>query len=142
MRMLATMPRGNSLMHQFNRLTRELENAFSGSTRKAYPALNLWQDETHFYLETELPGYQPSDLEVSIVGEDQLMLKGQRQPTQFEKAIQHRQERSFGSFERSITLPKPVDGNSVEAKFTHGILQLKLAKAAEAQPKKIAIAIN
>lgn len=142
MRMLATLPSRRSLAHQFNRLTRELENAFAGSVSPAYPALNLWEDGDHFYLETELPGYQQADLEAYIVGEDQLVLKGKRQPTQHEKAVNHRQERTYGNFERTITLPKPVDGNQVEAKFINGVLNLKLGKAAQAKPKKIDIAIN
>ena len=139
MRMLATLPSRRSLAHQFNRLTRELESAFSGSLSPAYPALNLWEDGDHFYLESELPGYQQADLEAYIVGEDQLVLKGKRQPTQHEKAVNHRQERTYGNFERAITLPKPVDGNQVEAKFVNGVLNLKLAKAAQAKPKKIDI---
>jgi len=142
MRMLATMPARQSLAHQFNRLTRELENAFAGSRPATYPALNLWEDENHFFLESELPGYQQNDLEAYIVGQDQLVLKGVRKPIQHEKAIAHRQERTFGNFERTITLPKPVDGNQVEAKFINGVLHLKLAKSPLAKPKKIEIAIN
>lgn len=142
MRMLATLPSRRSLAHQFNRLTRELESAFNGSISPAYPAINVWEDGDYYHLESELPGYQQADLEAYIVGEDQLVLKGKRQPTQHEKAVNHRQERNFGNFERTITLPKPVDGNQVEARFVNGVLNLKLAKAAEAKPKKIDIAIN
>lgn len=142
MRMLAALPSRQSLAHQFNRLTQELESAFTNSMTASYPALNLSEDGDHFYLESELPGYQPDDLEVYIVGEDQLVLRGKRQPTQHEKAIKHRQERNYGNFERTIALPKPVDGNLVEARFINGVLNLKLAKAAQAKPKKINIVID
>ena len=142
MRMLTALPSTNSLVHQFNRLTRELEDVFSGSFNVSYPALNIWEDDGNIYVDSELPGYQQTDLEAHIVGEDQLVLKGQRKPVQYEKAVAHRQERTFGSFERTVTLPVAVDGNKVEAKFSNGVLHLKLAKAAKAMPKKIDIAIN
>lgn len=142
MRLLATMPAMNSVARHMNRLQRELESAFNGSNSASYPALNIWEDDDHLHVESELPGYDHNDLDVSILGNDQLILKGSRKPIQHEKAIAHRQERTSGSFERTITLPIPVDGEKVQAKFTNGVLVLKIAKAASAKPKKIEIVIN
>ena len=142
MRVISMMPNCNAFVNdQLNRLQRDLESAFTGSTAPGHPALNLWEDD-NIFIDSELPGYQQNELEAYIVGNDQLVLKGERKHIKYEKAINHRQERSFGSFERNLTLPAPVDGDKIEAKFTNGVLQLKLAKSEIAKPKKIDITIN
>lgn len=142
MRLMQMLPVGRTFASEMNLLQRELENAFSATSAAGYPAVNVWEDGEHYYFETELPGYQPSDLEAYVVNADQLVIKGERKPQAFEKAICHRQERSFGKFERTFTLPKPVDSNQVQAKYTNGVLELKLAKSADAKPKKIEISIG
>lgn len=143
MRLFRMTPHGNAFVHaQLNRLQHELEKAFTGTPSASYPALNMWEDDDNIYIDSELPGYQQNELEAYIVGNDQLVLKGERKPVKYEKAINHRQERSFGSFERNLTLPAPVDGDKIQAKFTNGVLQLQLAKSPLAKPKKIDITVN
>jgi len=142
MRLMQMLPVSRTFASEMNRLQQELENVFSAPVSTGFPAVNIWEDEENYYLETELAGYQPSDLEAFVVNNDQLVIKGERKPLNYEKAICHRQERSFGTFERTFTLPKPVDANQVQAKYINGVLELKLAKSPEAKPKKISIAIN
>jgi HSP20 family protein len=142
MRLMQMLPVSRTFASEMNRLQQELENVFSSRSSSGYPAVNMWEDEENYYLETELPGYQPSDLEAFVVNNNELVIKGERKPMSYEKAIAHRQERSFGSFERTFTMPKPVDAGKVQAKYTNGVLELKLAKSPEAKPKKINIAIN
>lgn len=143
MRVFSMMPGCNSLVHDtMSRLQRELEGVFGGTSTSGYPAINMWEDDDHIYVDSELPGYQQNELEAYIVGNDQLVLKGERKPIKYEKAINHRQERSFGSFERNLTLPAPVDGDKIQATFTNGVLQLKLAKSQLAKPRKIDITMN
>lgn len=142
MRLMQMMPLSRSFAREMNRLHQELEQAFGAVTSKGNPALNLWEDENSFHVETELPGYDASQIEAFIVGNEQLVIKGERSVTSYDKAVCHRQERTAGCFERTITLPKPVNGDNVQAKFTHGVLHLTLAKSPEAKPKKIEIAIN
>jgi HSP20 family protein len=50
-------------------------------------------------------------------------------------------ERSFGSFQRTITVPEGVDTDKVEASFKKGLLTVTLPKSAEAQKaeKKITV---
>lgn len=133
------MQMSNNFAREMNRLRRELEGNIQGQAGVTYPALNIWEDAECLHIESELPGYQPSDLEAYVTGSDQLVLKGERKPAALEKAVCHRQERTFGSFERTLTLPIPVNADQVEAKYSQGVLHLKLAKSPEAKPKKIAI---
>ena len=51
------------------------------------------------------------------------------------------QERYYGKFSRSVTLPQSVDSDKVEAAYEDGVLTLTLPKVPEAQPKQIAIKV-
>lgn len=51
-------------------------------------------------------------------------------------------ERAFGQFSRSVTLPRPVDAEQVEAVYENGVLTLTLPVSPEAQPKQIPIQTN
>ena len=48
-----------------------------------------------------------------------------------------RQERHFGRWTRTITLPDRVDSSNVAASFAHGVLTVQLPKAEEARPRQI-----
>ena len=61
------------------------------------------------------------------------------EPTLPAKAEWHRQERGFGSFERTFRLPVGVDANKVEARLENGVLTIQMAKRPEAKPRKIPV---
>ena len=53
-----------------------------------------------------------------------------------------RSERFFGKFQRSLTLPVPVNREQVNATYKDGILKVVLPKAEEAKPKQITVSLN
>ena len=62
------------------------------------------------------------DIEIHVTGGNQLMIKGvRRQPAGITKSSFLRQERSFGNFARTLTLPVPVDASKVEARLVQGV---------------------
>lgn len=104
-----------------------------------YPPLNVWEEGETVFVEAELPGLELNDLEIYITGGNQLSLKGERKQKDLGKGLWHRQERGFGSFVRSLTLPFPVNADKVDASFQNGVLLVKLAKHESAKPRKIAV---
>lgn len=104
-----------------------------------FPALNVWEGGEEVFVEAELPGLQLNDLEIYVSGGNQLTVKGERKPCGPDKGTWHRQERVFGTFTRSLTLPFPVDADKVEARLENGVLQVKLTKHESAKPRKIAV---
>lgn len=105
----------------------------------SFPPVNLWEDDDCLYAEAELPGLKLPDLEITVTGDNELALKGKREPTAPEKVAWHRQERGSGSFERVLTLPVRVDAAKVEARLENGVLTIKLAKSETAKPRKITV---
>jgi HSP20 family protein len=104
-----------------------------------YPLVNLWEDDDAFVLEAELPGLALQDLEIYVTGHDQLTIKGERKVPKPDKGVQHRQERGFGAFTRTIELPMDVAADKVEARLDNGILKVRLPKSEAAKPHKIEI---
>ena len=104
-----------------------------------FPSLNLWEDADQVFIEAELPGMEPKDIEIHVTGGNQLTLRGERKPNVPENMVVHRQERGFGTFVRVLTLPFAVDAAHVEAKLENGVLRLKLPKHESAKPRKITV---
>jgi len=134
------------LWEDLNRLQGEMDRLFGlqgapvlRTLAPAYPPLNVWEDETAFHVEAELPGLTREQLQVTVTQRDQLTLRGERRPEEGERSNWHRRERGFGRFERVLSLPAPVDADKVEAKLEHGVLRLTLPKAAEALPRRITV---
>jgi HSP20 family protein len=128
----------------FEALRREMDDlferfgAFSPAVARAFPAVNLYENDDAFLLTAELPGIAPEELEVSLEGST-VTLRGERKPLAAEGASVHRSERPVGSFRRAFDLPVPIDGEKVEAVHRGGVLTLRLPKAAEHRPRQISV---
>ena len=132
-----------NLLQQFQSEMSSLFDRFSDGNNRfemgAYPALNVWEDADHVYLEAELAGVEFKDLVIDITGGNQLTVKGERKPPVPEQGLWHRQERTFSAFSRSLILPFAVDVDKIDARLANGVLQLKLAKHESAKPRKITV---
>lgn len=53
----------------------------------------------------------------------------------------HRYERSYGAFERALTLPETVDANGIKAAYAHGVLTVTLPKVEKATPRQIQVEV-
>ena len=88
---------------------------------------------------TELPGIDAKDIAVSLEG-DVLTIKGEKEQKKEEKdERQHRVERSWGAFMRSVRLPAPVDSGKVSAAFKDGVVTITLPKAPGAKGATIPV---
>jgi HSP20 family protein len=130
-------------LHQFQNEMNRLFDCWNGGSPfagpAAFPALNVWEDGDQVCVEAELPGLNLQDLEIYVTGGNQLTLKGERKPNVPEKGVWHRQERAFGAFNRSLTLPFPVDPDKVDARLENGVLRVQLTKHESARPRKIPV---
>jgi HSP20 family protein len=127
----------NEVQHEVNRIFDRWGHHPFGLGE--FPALNLREDDDALLLEAELPGLELNDLEIFVTGRNQLTIKGERKAPVVQGAVTHRQERAFGKFTRTLTLPFAVDEAGVEARFENGVLKVRLPKHEAAKPRKIAI---
>ena len=131
-----------------DRMNRLFQNAFgddfgfgaqdTGATEFTPPA-DVYDGENDLELKVEIPGVNERDLDISIQ-DNVLTVKAERMQDKDEKSENFlRQERPYGKFSRSFMLPSSVDPEHVNANYVNGVLQIRLAKRAEARPKQIKI---
>ena len=93
------------------------------------PRMDIAETEKGYHLSLELPGVAEKDIDVSL-NDGVLTVRGEKKAEEKKEGKNwHRVERSYGSFQRSITLPKGIDEEAVSAKFKHGILEIDVAKS-------------
>jgi len=129
----------NRIWDEMDRLLGTAKTEPTVASATAFPALNLWEDDEHLYLEAELPGLTQDRIEITVAEGDQLTIAGERQTPAPQGCIWHRQECGYGRFSRTVTLPVVVDADKVEANFDSGVLSLTLPKSEMAKPKRIAV---
>jgi len=101
--------------------------------------IDMYHTAEEVVIKAALPGVKPEDVDITIAG-DTLTIKGE---VKAEKEIRREdyihQERRYGGFSRSVTLPPGLQTDKAEATFEQGILTLTIPKAEEVKPKTIKV---
>jgi len=127
------------LQQELDRFLRNPEFSLGPSGHGAYPPLNIFEDREGMLLIAELPGIDPSTLDIAGQG-GTLTIKGSRKREEMAAAHgYHRRERAFGEFSRAIQLPNDLDMHKAAAKYENGLLMVRIPKAESAKPRQIAI---
>ncbi|HEX4822861.1 MAG TPA: Hsp20/alpha crystallin family protein [Candidatus Polarisedimenticolaceae bacterium] len=99
------------------------------------PPVDVFEKGDQLTFKAELPGIDRENLDVHVE-DGVLTISGERKQ---DETDMYRRERVHGTFTRSFTLPKNVDGAKVTATYKDGILEVTVPKAEAAKPKKVAI---
>ena len=93
--------------------------------------MNVSETEREIRITAELPGVTEQDIDISL-NDDVLTIRGEKKfEEQGEKENFHFVERSYGTFQRSLRLPYPINPDQVQASFENGVLTIALPKAAQ-----------
>jgi len=103
------------------------------------PALELVDAGDNFVLKAQLPGIDPKDIDVQVTREAISISGERRYENTEEKSGYVRSEFRYGKFHRVISLPAPIQNDSVQAGCKDGILMLTLPKVTEARNKVVKI---
>lgn len=101
------------------------------------PRLDLKEDDNHYVVKVDIPGVENPDLSVTI--EDRFLnVSGKVDETVEEKDGNRflRRERRSGHFQRTITLPGPVDAENMKAEYREGVLTVTVPKGEETADSK------
>jgi len=107
------------------------------------PAVDIMENENALVVKADVPDVKFEDIDVHMEN-GTLTLKGERkfEKQTGEKGGYHRIERSYGSFERSFTLPDTVDAEHVKAEYTQGVLTVTLPKKEIAKPRQVKVEVT
>ena len=126
----------------FTRDVDRLFDAFFGREREArrwVPQMDLVEAEDHFVLKADLPGLDEGDVSIAVQ-DGTLTISGERKAEhESRERGWYRIERSFGSFNRSLTLPDRVDPDGISASFDRGVLEVRIPKPEEHKPRRVEI---
>lgn len=133
-----------SLLEQ---LQKELERSPEGkngegsiATAEWAPAVDIKEEADKFVIHADIPGVKPEDIEVSME-KGVLTVKGEKESeSKTEREGYKRVERAYGSFYRRFSLPDTADGEAINAKCKHGVLEIVIPKREQVKPKRINVA--
>jgi len=145
-------PQKKSNLSPIEALRREMDRFFddmvpfsrgldNGGTRMELwaPNTDVSETEDEYTISVDLPGTSKKDVEVSYK-DNRLTISGKRQHEEEEDEKDFlRQERYYGSFTRSFTLPTEVKEEDIKAKFKDGVLKVRIPKSEVRKSKTVPI---
>jgi HSP20 family protein len=109
------------------------------SRLSAGPRLDLAESDNDITIKAELPGMDPKEVDIQVVG-NMLSIRGEKkQEMEEKKRDYHFVERQYGSFQRNVQLPSSINPEKVDATFKDGVLTVVIAKRPDAKRKRITV---
>ncbi|HNT53660.1 MAG TPA: Hsp20/alpha crystallin family protein [Anaerolineaceae bacterium] len=105
-------------------------------------ALDVVEQDEAFLIKATVPGVNPDDIEITYQ-DNLLTIRGEIvDDKDLEQGKLHLRERRCGAFSRTIKLPGLITVDKIEARYDAGVLTLRLPKAEEMKPRKIAVQVS
>ena len=142
-RALATADGFDNMHREFDTMLNRFFNPEPGTRILPY-GVDIREDADHFYVEAELPGFKKDEVNVTLENAT-LTISAERNEQTSNKGDEKKgesllQERRWGRYVRSFTLPPTVDEQKVDAKLQDGVLTITLNKREEVKPRRITVA--
>jgi len=146
----------NPLVHLHREMDRLFENAFRGigippfrsdlftplsAAEMLKPQVDIGATDKEYTVTVEVPGVSQKDVKIEVA-DNTMTIRGEKKQEKKEKDKNYyRVERSYGSFQRVLSLPEDADQENIKAKFKDGVLTIKMSRKAlpESAVKKIEI---
>lgn len=106
-----------------------------------FPPVDVIEDPTGLTLLADLPGVPRDQLKLDVDG-DQLTIEAEMRLALPEGLVPSHAEVSLSRYRRQFTLSKELDAERITAELQHGVLKLRIPKAAHAQPRKIQVQVG
>jgi HSP20 family protein len=142
--LIKTMPMYRDMGHLLNdffNIQKQHDSSYI-ETSTWSPLVDIKEEKNCFLVIADVPGVKKEDIDISLENHV-LTLKGERQ---FEQTEQHqgytRRERTQGKFYRRFSLPQTADDAKITARYTQGILEIRIPKREAATEKKIEISVE
>lgn len=92
------------------------------------PTLDIAAGEKEYVVSVELPGVDEKDVQLELT-EGTLVIKGEKKQEKEEKEKNYyRMERSYGSFQRVLSLPEDAEHEGIGATYKNGILKVTIPR--------------
>jgi len=103
------------------------------------PSVDVSETKDAILVKAEVPGMDAKNIDISLTN-DVLTIQGKKEQEKEEKEENyHRIERSYGSFTRSIRLPREVQSDKIQANYKNGVLKISLPKSEKGKEIRIKV---
>jgi HSP20 family protein len=124
------------LRGRIDRMFSEMEN---GEVRKWNMDLDVIERDDQYVLRADVPGIKPDEVKIEVE-DDLLTVSAEHEESEEERKDNYvRRERRYGSFSRSVALPKGVTADQVEATCKDGVVEVSIPKPKEGERKAVTI---
>lgn len=124
------------LRHRLDQAFRDLSDS---GQRSWTPSVDLVRKEDSLVLRADVPGIKPEDVKIEVE-DDVLTVSGEHREETEEKGEQYmRRERRYGSFSRSMVLPRGVKADDIQASCKHGVLEVTIPVPKAEQRQRVEI---
>jgi HSP20 family protein len=103
------------------------------------PAIDVYTTPEAYVIKAALPGIKPEDIHTTLTGEVLTIVGAFREEEKREEKGYLYRELSTGELRRSITLPRGLKTDAIEASYADGVLTLTIPKAEEVKPREIKV---
>ncbi len=102
-------------------------------------AAEVEERDDEIIVRLEVPGLEPDDFDINVI-QDLLVVRGEKRMEREQKRGKyHVMECAYGSFERTIPLPRAVEASGVKARYRRGVLSVRLPIAESARVRRIEV---
>ncbi len=103
------------------------------------PNVDVASTDKEYSITVEVPGVDEKDVRLELTNDGQLIVRGEkRQEKEHKDRHYHRIERSYGSFQRTLSLPEDANRDQINATFSNGVLTITCPRKAVSQsPGKV-----
>ena len=122
----------------FAAVRRDFERQMQNKAHRNAMPLTIQESENRVEIAFDIPGVPEDKIEI-VIHEGCLQVSGERAVNIPEGASVVFNNRSVGSFQRSLKLDDSIDPDSVDAVLSNGVLTVTMKRRPELQPKKVAI---
>ena len=144
---MATMLRLNPF-REMTRIQHDLDRMFdlvyngnnngNGDSTWGLP-LDVIETDDGFHIIASVPGINVDELDITFT-DNVLTIRGQFTTPDLPEGVKyHVRERRLGNFVRSINLPMAINADEIAANYVDGVLMLRVPKAEEVKPRRIAV---
>jgi HSP20 family protein len=124
------------LRHRLDQAFRDLSD---GAQHGWTPSVDLIRRDDALVLRADIPGIKPEDVKIEVEDNVLTVSGAHREETEEKKENYMRRERRYGSFSRSMVLPKGVTADDIEATTEDGVLEVTIPAPKAAEKQKVEV---
>ncbi len=97
------------------------------------PSTNIVETRDSLVIEMELPGVAKEDISITMINDQELIIKGFKKQPRLDPVTYYLFEREFGAFFKKIVIDFPLETSTVRSLMENGVLTIQVRKRTESK---------